>query len=71
MQSKYCIQKTVGQFRRVELVPGLGFFFFGVQRRLKEIPASSEHLGEIPNWTWNKEQDSRTNHLIMLELWTN
>jgi hypothetical protein len=69
MQSKYCIQKTVGQFPRVELVPGLVFFFL-VQRRLKEIPASSVHIGGNPKLNLEREQDSGTN-LIMLELCTN
>jgi len=68
MQSKYRIQKTVGQFRRVEqLVPGLVFFWFrgGWRKSLQLL-----HIGGNPKLDLEREQDSGTN-LIMLELWTN
>ncbi len=46
MQSKYCIQKTVGQFPRVELVPGL--VFFGSEE-VEGNPCKFCTLGEIQN----------------------
>jgi hypothetical protein len=53
MQSKDCIQKTVGQFRRVELVPGL--VLFGSEE-VEGNPCKFCTLGGIQNWTWNQNK---------------